>query len=285
MDNKIKSQIEQLVEKALQGDKDAFCDLVVKYQHAVYGLAFHHLRNFADAEDVAQEVFLEAYRQLRTLRRPERFGFWLNGITTNLCKMWLRRQRPTVSIDELQQHDELTTSPDEVYEQHELHERVMEAISQLPEPNRIVLTLYSIDGLSYEEIGEFLDIPIGTVRSRIHRAKQTLKKELADMVAQDFKKHEIDPEFARKVVNFLKEQQDRIITLWSDDMAVINDKISKTTHRNAISSFLTLIRDQFKHADVTKTPDELIEALTRRYKQKELTAQSKRQATAIFRWL
>jgi len=270
MDNKEKSRIKQLVEKTLQGDKDSFCELVVKYQHAVYGLAFHHLKNFTDAEDIAQEVFLEAYRQLRTLRRPERFGFWLNGITTNLCKMWLRRQRPIVSIDELQQHDELTTNPDEFSEQHELHELVMEAISQLPEPNRIVLTLYSIDGLSYGEISEFLDVPIGTVRSRIHRAKQTLKKELADMVAQDFKKHEIDPEFAPNVVKFLKEQQDRIITLWSDDMAVINDKVSKAIHRNAISSFLSLIRDQFKHTDITKTPDELIEALTRRYK--ELTA-------------
>lgn len=261
----MKSGIEQLIGRVLQGDRDSFCELVMKYQHAVYGLAFHYLKNFADAEDVTQEVFLEAYQHLGTLKHPERFGSWLNGIATNLCKMWLRRQRQTLSIDELGQQEEQAASPMEVYEQHDLHERVMSAISQLPEPNRIVLTLYSMDGLSYEEIGAFLDVPIGTVRSRIHRARQTLKKELAYMVTQDLGKHEIDPELARRVANFLKERQDHIIALWSDDMSVIDGRASKAVHRDAISSFLSLMIDQFEHTDAAKSPDELTRALTRRY--------------------
>lgn len=268
----MESGIEQLIGRVLQGDRDSFCELVMKYQHAVYNLAFHHLKNFADAEDVTQEVFLEAYRSLGTLKRPERFGSWLKGIATNLCKMWLRRQRQTLSIDELKQQEGQTESPMEVCERHDLHERVMSAISQLPEPNRLVLTLYSMDGLSYEEIGAFLDVPIGTVRSRIHRARQTLKKELAYMVTQDLGKHEIDPELARRVANFLKERKDRIIALWSEDMAVIDGRASKAVHRDAISSFLSLMIDQFEHTDTAKSPDELTRALTRRYNLNGLTA-------------
>jgi RNA polymerase sigma-70 factor (ECF subfamily) len=265
----VRSQVEQLVKRAVNGDKDAFCALVVKYQHAVYGLAFHYLKNFADAEDVAQEVFLEAYRRLGTLRHPEKFAFWLNGITVNLCKMWLRRQRGTVSIDEIGHTtgDFRSPAPDEAYEQHELSERVMEAIAQLPEPNRIVLTLQYIDGLSYQEISDFLGVPIGTVRSRLHRAKQTLKKELVDMVAQDFREHELEPEFTQRLVRFLQEEQGDIIKLWSQDMAVINEEVSEDTHRNAISAFLSLTLEHLeKDKDsVARNYHEFVETLAQEY--------------------
>jgi RNA polymerase sigma-70 factor (ECF subfamily) len=202
----LKDKVAQLIERTLHGDKDAFCVLVSEYQNAVYGLAFHYLRNFADAQDVAQDVFLEAYRRLGTLQHPEKFASWLYSITANLCKMWLRRQRETVSIDEITQKEAYNLfknaqmqTPDYVCEQQELHEQVMEAIAQLPEPNRIVVTLCYIDGLSYKEISDFLDVPTGTVKSRLHRAKQILKKELVDMVAQDFKEHKLDQSFTDKI--------------------------------------------------------------------------------------
>ena len=262
----MRTQVEQLVKSAVNGDKDAFCALVVKYQHAVYGLAFHYLRNFADAEDVAQEVFLEAYRRLGTLRHPEKFAFWLNGITVNLCKMWLRRQRGTVPIDEIA-GDFCSPAPDEAYEQHELSERVMEAIAQLPERNSIVLTLQYIDGLSYKEISDFLDVPVGTVKSRLYRAKQTLKKELVDMVAQNFKEHELEPEFTQRLVRFLQEEQGDIIKLWSQDMAVINEEVSEDTHRNAISAFLSLTLEHLeKDKDsVARNYHEFVETLAQEY--------------------
>lgn len=268
----MKPGVGQLIEKTLLGDRNSFCELVMRYQYAVYSLVFHHLGNFADAEDITQEVFLEAYQHLGTLKRPERFGSWLNGIAKNLCKMWLRRQPQTLPIDELKQQEGQAASPMEVCEQHDLHERVMDAISQLPEPNRIVMTLYSMDGLSYEEIGAFLDVPIGTVRSRIHRARQTLRKELAYMATQDLEKHEIDPELAQKIANFLKERKDRIIKLWSDEMAVIDNRMSKAVHREAISSFLSIMIDQYEHTDAPKSRSELIKGLTQRYSPKEFTA-------------
>ncbi len=263
----MRTQVEQLVKRAVNGDKDAFCALVVKYQHAVYGLAFHYLKNFADAEDMAQEVFLEAYRRLGTLRHPHKFAFWLNGITVNLCKMWLRRQRGTVSIDEIRHttRDFRSPAPDEAYEQHELSERVMEAIAQLPEPNRIVLTLQYIDGLSYEEISDFLDVPIGTVRSRLHRAKQTLKKELLDMVAQDFKEHELKPRFIDEIIGLLHEQQSELARVWSEDMAVINDTISKDVHENAISAFLSQMLEHLRKDGEVRDYYELVETLAQEY--------------------
>ncbi len=198
--------------------------------------------------------------------------------------MWLRRQRGTVSIDE-KAGDFRSPAPDEAYEQHELSERVMEAIAQLPEPNRIVLTLQYIDGLSYQEISDFLDVPISTVRSRLHRAKQTLKKELVDMVAQDFKEHELEPEFAQRLVRFLREEQGDIIKLWSQDMAVINEEVSEGTHRNAISAFLSLTLEHLeKDKDsVARNYHEFVETLAQEYNVGYLSAREVTEMVFLYR--
>jgi RNA polymerase sigma-70 factor (ECF subfamily) len=270
----LRAETEELVQRSLKGDNDAFSQLVCKYQYAVYGLAFHYLKNFADAQDIAQEAFLEAYQKLGTLKHPERFASWLNGITKNLCRMSLRHKREEVSIDDIsdKQDDERLPSPQETCEQIELHDQVMKAISQLPEPNRIALTLRCIDGLSYEEISDFLDVPLGTVKSRLYRAKRALKKELVSMVAQDLKGHELDPEFTQKIIGFLEREQDKLTQAWSEDMAVIDGSIPQDTHNRAISAFFKTMLRQLKNKDGAKDSYELVETLAQEYHMESLSS-------------
>ena len=165
---------EQLIERVLKGNTDAFGLLVEKYHSAVYALTFHLLRNFDDAQDITQDVFIEAFQSLEQLRDSSKFAAWLRGITVNLCKMWMRRHRETVSLEEIEDdwpaHNSAST-PAEECENKELRHAVMKAINALSEKNRLVMTLYYMDGLSYKEIATFLDVPVTTVEGRMFRAR------------------------------------------------------------------------------------------------------------------
>jgi len=201
-----------LVNQALQGDKDSFGKLIEKYQHQIYGLAFHKAQNFADAEDIAQQVFLVAYENLGNLREPAKFAPWLKGIAKNLIKMCGRQRKRTESLENFTEGemDDLIApmsppTPEEHCEKREIQEKVMGAISALAEPNRLVVSLYYIDGLSYSDISEFLEIPVGTVRSRLHRAKTQLKGEMIGMVKEMFEEHLLPKEFSQKVLRQTEE--------------------------------------------------------------------------------
>lgn len=180
---------EQLIERVLKGNTDAFGLLVEKYHSAVYALTFHLLRNFDDAQDITQDVFIEAFQSLEQLRDSSKFAAWLRGITVNLCKMWMRRHRETVSLEEIEDdwpaHNSAST-PAEECENKELRHAVMKAINALSEKNRLVMTLYYMDGLSYKEIATFLDVPVTTVEGRMFRARKQLKEEMIEMVKETF---------------------------------------------------------------------------------------------------
>ena len=155
----------ELVAQTLNGNIQAFGQLVRKYQGAVYGLAYLYVRNFHDAQDLAQEAFLKAYENLTQLRNYERFASWLRQITVNLCNMWLRSKKEVLSIEEVAHFiPAREMQPDEACEREELHDAVMTAIQSLPEHSRVVLTLYYMDGLSYQDIGNFLSVPVSTVK-------------------------------------------------------------------------------------------------------------------------
>ena len=137
---------EELVKRALASDTEAFDMLVKRYQDAVYGMAVHIVKNFADAQDIAQDVFLTAYQNLPRLKQHASFASWLRGITVNLCKMWIRRRRESVSLDEMLEVDEhspflqsAVPSPADEVEQKELRESVMRAINALSEKNRLAV--------------------------------------------------------------------------------------------------------------------------------------------------
>ncbi|MFQ6043213.1 MAG: bifunctional nuclease domain-containing protein, partial [Candidatus Poribacteria bacterium] len=196
---------EILVKKAMAGDRDAFGQLVRIYQGAVYGLCYHIVGNFADAQDLAQEAFVRAYQDLHQLREPAKFANWLNQLTRNVCGMWLRRQKnKIVPLDEVASEnlaDYATSTPLEEIEAEEMHQFVRRAIDALSEKNKLTVTLFYMDGLSHQKIGDFLSVPVSTVKSRLHESRKQLKEELIKMVEKTFEKHKLPQDFADKVLH------------------------------------------------------------------------------------
>jgi RNA polymerase sigma-70 factor (ECF subfamily) len=162
----------------------AFEDLVIQYQHRVFGVAVRMLGNRAEAEEVAQEVFLRVHRGLATFRGDAKLSTWLYAITSRLCLTHLasaeRRTRRAGEPELLQLQD--PADPRSHAERHELEAALRRAIAELPDERRIVVVLREFEGLAYEDIAEALGIELGTVRSRLHRARQELREKLEKFV-------------------------------------------------------------------------------------------------------
>jgi RNA polymerase sigma-70 factor (ECF subfamily) len=170
----------ELIASTLQGDRDAFTQLAIRYQGMVKGQAWHALRNWADAADVTQRVLIHAYMQLDSLRSPERFGGWLRRITINECAMWHRSRREHVPIEEAPESS--LAAPGTEQEESGDNEQLLDAISRLPESGRLVVTLFYLNGMSCVDVGRFLGISANTVKVRLHRARKQLKREMMNMV-------------------------------------------------------------------------------------------------------
>jgi RNA polymerase sigma factor (sigma-70 family) len=162
--------------------------------------------NFADAQDLTQETFVRAYLELINIKEPWRFARWLHRITVNTCKMWLRSRKgaddiPLESVPQTEEDFADNNSPAENVEAEELRLSITEAIASLSEKNRLAITLYYIDGLSYNEIGDFLSVSPSAIKSRLHRARKELKEELITMVEDKFDEHQLPEDFSEKVVH------------------------------------------------------------------------------------
>ena len=180
---------QQLVERVQRGDKAAFDLLVSKYQRKIFRLLSRLIRDQAEVEDVAQEAFIKAYRALPNFRGDSAFYTWLYRIAINTAKnhlVSLGRRAPTTTeadieeaetFDDGEQLRDLNT-PDSMLLTKQVGEAVNRAIDQLPEDLRTAIVLREIEGLSYEEIAESMNCPIGTVRSRIFRAREAIAQEL-----------------------------------------------------------------------------------------------------------
>ena len=182
-----------LIESCLAGDDAAFDQLVQRYQDMVFNLAYRLLGGRDEAVDLSQEVFLQVYRKLSTFRRDASLRTWIYRIVINRAKnrqrWWKRRlgEMTAMSLEDAESspHWELSapvsassSAPDQALEQKEIGQLLRDAINRLPFDQRTILLLKEIEGLSYEEIGTTLDLPLGTVKSRLARARSALRKKL-----------------------------------------------------------------------------------------------------------
>ncbi len=176
----------QLVKRVQQGDKRAFDLLVLKYQHKIISVVHRYVRDSADVQDVVQEAFIKAYRALESFRGDSAFYTWMYRIAINTAKNHLisRGRRPPASDVDIEDaeyfagNDNLQdfNTPESSLFCDQLQAAVDKAVSQLPEDLRTAVTLREMDGLSYEEIAEIMKCPVGTVRSRIFRAREAIDK-------------------------------------------------------------------------------------------------------------
>ena len=179
---------EDLVARVQQGDKSAFDFLVIKYQHKIIQLVNGYIKDPSEAQDVAQEVFLKAYRALGSFRGEAAFYTWLYRIAINTAKNYLlSRSRRSSSFEvDIQDAEAIENAPQlqgmDTPERHLLNEEIVDtiktAIENLPEEMRIAIMLREFEGMSYEEIAVAMDCPVGTVRSRIFRAREAIDSKL-----------------------------------------------------------------------------------------------------------
>lgn len=182
-----------LVERVQNGDKQAFGLLVTKYQRKLARLLSRMIRDPAEVEDVAQETFIRAYRALPGFRNDSAFYTWLYRIGVNTAKNWLishGRKAPTstaLDAEDAEQVDEGELlrdydTPERLLMTRQIADTVNSAVDALPEDLRMAVTLREIEGLSYEEIAQAMDCPIGTVRSRIFRAREAIAVRLKPLL-------------------------------------------------------------------------------------------------------
>lgn len=181
------------VRRAQEGDVRAFEQLFQQYQRGIYNTVYQMVRNESDAADLTQEVFVRAYRALPRLQTPEAFTSWLYRIAVNLSRNWLRdRGRVRVESLELPGDDgeegntreiaDPSGDPASLAQTKDMQERVRRAIAGLSPDHRAVVTLHHLEGISVEEIAKMMDCSIGTVKSRLSRARDNLKRKLAGYV-------------------------------------------------------------------------------------------------------
>ncbi len=183
---------QELVRRVKRGDRVAFDLLFSRYQHKILNLIGRYVRNPEEVEDVAQEAFIKAFRALPRFRGDSAFYTWLYRIAINTAKNHLvaRSRRPPgqdVDIDDAQFMDGADQlrqgeSPEAALARDELSDVIDGAISQLPEDLRSAVTLREFDGLSYEQIAEIMDCPVGTVRSRIFRAREAIDERIRPLL-------------------------------------------------------------------------------------------------------
>jgi RNA polymerase sigma-70 factor (ECF subfamily) len=181
---------DRLIDEALAGNSAAFGDLVRKYQDRLYNTIAHVTGSPEDARDVVQDAFVQAFVKLETFQGTSAFYTWLYRIAFNAAISRTRRQKPTLSVERQREQSgeepvDGRAGPGERLEQQELAAQVRAALAKLSEEHRTVIVLREIDGHDYDAIAEILELPLGTVRSRLHRARLQLRDELKQVLQLD----------------------------------------------------------------------------------------------------
>jgi RNA polymerase sigma-70 factor, ECF subfamily len=191
----------QLVERAQQGDEDAFQELVERYQRKVYSICYGMLKNEQDSLDVSQDVFIKVYRYLENFNYNSSFYTWLYRITVNKCIDYIRKQKRRSEVDyddtiqrttDVDGDDNIMPStlgiqPDRVYGRKELREKMLDALETLSEKHRTILILREVEQLSYEDMADVLDISKGTVMSRLYHARRYFQDAIKEYLGDSLK--------------------------------------------------------------------------------------------------
>lgn len=176
-----------LLKRSQQGDVAAFEQLIAKHQTLAYNVAYRILGNEEDAKDATQEALVKVFRNINKFKGEASFGTWLYRIVVNACNDYIRKHRKVVtySMDQDKETEDGAVkmeladdgpTPESALEAKDLKQTVQKALAKLPEANRIVVVLRDIQGFSYDEIAEMIEVPVGTVKSRINRGRDMLKK-------------------------------------------------------------------------------------------------------------
>ena len=197
----------ELIQRVLAGDDNAFSTLVRKYQKPVHALVWRKVGDFHIAEEITQDAFLKAYKELATLKKPHRFTRWLSVIATRGCIAWLRKKRLSTQSLEDTSHAQLEKATYSGYviqenertEAETQREVVQKLLAKLREKERTVITLHYFGEMTHEEISEFLGASVGTIKSRLRRAQQRLKRE-EPMVREALSGFQIAPNFTENVM-------------------------------------------------------------------------------------
>lgn len=183
----------ELVERVQRGDKRAFDILVIKYQSKILSIVSRFISDNAEINDVAQDAFIKAYRALPNFRGESAFYTWLYRIAINTAKNYLtaRNRRPPASDIDSQDAESYgvgvglreNASPERLLMRDQLKKVIFDTIDELPEDLKTAITLRELEGLSYEEIAESMDCPVGTVRSRIFRAREAIDEKIKPLIS------------------------------------------------------------------------------------------------------
>jgi len=230
--------LEVIVTRARNGDAEAFGILVRRFQDMAVGYGYSILHDFQLAEDAAQEAFFEAYRTLSKLREPAAFAGWFRRIVFKQCdRITRRRVVATVPL-------EAAPDPVQATDEEERKAEVFEAVRQLPEHERSAMTLFYIGGYSMDEVATFLEVPVSTVKGRLHSARERLRTMLLDTVADDLRarRPSRNESFATTVVDLLQAARagdiERVKTLLKADprLLVARDPMGNTALIIAVNS-------------------------------------------------
>ncbi|NKB66072.1 MAG: sigma-70 family RNA polymerase sigma factor [Candidatus Latescibacteria bacterium] len=229
----------ELVATALAGGPEAFNAIVERYRGQVYGVALARLGNFDAAEDIAQQVLIEAYAGLHTLRDPRRLGPWLRATAIHRSIDMLRQQREHLEIDEAA--GELTTdlTPEVELERNQLREQVLTAIGRLSKAQRETTTLYYMGGHSVEAVATMQEVPVGTVKRRLHDARNRLKTEMLKMVEETLKDEAPKEDFSQQVYEALTLYYRKPASWpWREAVTEADDRAAEEQWENSVGKVL-----------------------------------------------
>ncbi|RPF53493.1 RNA polymerase sigma factor SigW [Aquisalibacillus elongatus] len=184
-------RLNQLIKQVKKGNHEAFGEIIDNYQHAIYQHCYRMLGNHHDAQEMTQETFVRAYTNIQTFKKKNKFSPWLYRIATNLSIDWMRKKKPIHILDQPVREDQQQTlldqinseekTPEERFETKELNETIQEVLLTLPTKYRSVIVLRYVRDLSLQEIAEVLDLPVGTVKTHLHRGREALREKLVEV--------------------------------------------------------------------------------------------------------